>query len=937
MHRLLQRQLAKARRPDGSLDPDVLVSLVGRAYEEHDEQRAFEAHTHQVMALELEELNQSLAAEAQARVEQILRGMRDGVLVCDDTGAIVSLNAAAADLFGLPESALQGTRFGDRLEVDAEQRLGDAAFAARIVRPNGTRIPVEVTTSETRIGTSLSRIAIARDVSERRSQEAALRESRAFLSSIIDNIPIGIVTKSVASGMRVVQWNLASARMYDITQDEAMGRVGSELSNHELVNVAAIHEAKAMECRQPVFAFGERFTTRGGRDLILDLQFIPLLDELGGVSHIVSIADDVTQRVNAERRLQHQQIMLQAAQSIAKLGSGLIDVRTRDAVLSDEMHDLLDVPGGTKTTLDDYLDVVHPDDMAAVQAALAELGQGKPISLEHRLRLSSGVVRYVAVHAIVSEYDAERRPRTLITTLQDVTRQRMDQNALLQAKDQAEAANRAKSAFLATMSHEIRTPMNGVLGMTSLLLDSALDPKQKRYADLIKFSAENLLVIINDVLDVSKIEAGRMEIGEAEFNLAELCDGVLERVRPRADAKGLALALEVVGALPPALQGDGPRIRQVLVNLAGNAVKFTEKGSVTIQVAATDEGPHRRHLRFAVKDTGIGIAPGAQERLFQEFMQVDDSATRRFGGTGLGLAISKKLVELMGGEIGVESEPEKGSTFWFTLNLAVLTARPQTLRASRHGCTVAPASQARLGARILVAEDNAVNQLVVEGYLTEAGHQVTLVADGYEALERVRQGAFDLLVIDMQMPVMDGLEATRAIRALGGVAANLPIVMLTANAMDSDRRRGMEAGVDDYLAKPIDRQALIEAVQRLTLHTDLPSLLTRPPEINDGQFGDLLHTLGPARLGVLLGKAKLSLDAQLLEVESGASCGDQARVARAAHTLRGAAGSIGLAAASRLAHALEDGAENARDLVERLRAEVHAGLAVLEQRVQVAS
>ncbi|NOU29292.1 MAG: response regulator [Polyangiaceae bacterium] len=934
MHRLLQRQLAKARRPDGSLDEDALIALVDRAYKEQDDQRSFETYTQETMARELEELNQSVTAEAQARVDQILRGMRDGVLVCDDSDTIVSLNAAAAELFGLPEKDLVGARLGDRLEVEAEQRPGSAAFSARIVRPDGVRVPVEVTSSETRIGTTLSRVAIARDVSERRNQEAALRESRAFLSSIIENIPIGIVTKEVGAGMRIVQWNQAASRMYDIAPGEAIGRVASELSCGDLADATDAHEGEVRTTRQPVFVFGERCVSHTGRELIMDRQFIPLLDDQGAVSHIVMISDDVTERVNADRRLQHQQIMLSAAQSIAKLGSCLIDVPSGESVLSDQMHDLLEIPGGTRTSLEDYIDAVHPEDHAAVSAALADLYRGRSMSLEHRLRMPEGAIKYVSVHGVVSEYDAENLPRTIITTLQDVTLQKMDQNALLLAKDQAEAANRAKSAFLATMSHEIRTPMNGVLGMTSLLLDSALDAKQQRYASLIKFSAENLLVIINDVLDVSKIEAGRMEIDEGDFSPAELCDGVVELVRPRAEAKGLSIALDVVGALPASLRGDGPRIRQILVNLAGNAVKFTDKGAVTIQVTVAEDGAHRRRLRFAVKDTGIGIPPAAQARLFQEFMQVDDSATRRFGGTGLGLAISKKLVELMGGEIGVESAAGEGSTFWFTLNLAALTARPQTARAGRSsGATRPPVSA---GAHVLVAEDNAVNQMVVEGYLMEAGHRVTLVSNGREALERVQAETFDLLVIDMQMPEMDGLEATRAIRALGGPCADLPIVMLTANSMESDRRRGMEAGADDYLAKPIDRQALIETVQRLAL-TDLPSLLAQAPEINDGQFAQLMKALGPARLRVLLEKAKTSLDVQLVEVEHGTSAGDHDRIAKAAHALRGAAGSIGLSAASRLAQALEDGLENAPDLAKRLRAEVQAGLSVLEHRVDLAS
>ncbi len=963
MHRLLLRQIKKARRPDGSVDEAMVLDLVSRAYEEHEEERRFETHAHRTMADELESLNASIVTEAQVRVEQILQGMRDGVLICDESDRILSVNAAAEELLGRVDGGWVGRSLTERIDLQSDVRGRSGLATGTVKRPDGIQIPVEISTSEATFGASTSHIVIVRDVTERRNHEAALRESRAFLSSIIDNVPIGILTKSVRSDMRIVQWNQAAARIHELPPEEAVGRTAAQIMAPEAAKVTMEQEAEVCRTREPLVVRSVRKRSRSGREFILDKRFVPLVDERGEVSHIVTIFDDVTEKHDAERTLEQQRIMLQAAQAIAKLGSCSVNVATGEAVLSEEMHDLLGVPRGAKTSLQDYLDAAHPDDAPQVVSGLSQLLEGNPMFLEHRLRMPDGTIKHVAVHGIVSERDESGKPRSLITTLQDVSREKLDQLALRVAKDQAEAANRAKSAFLATMSHEIRTPMNGVLGMTSLLLDTQLDDKQKRYANLIKFSAENLLVIINDVLDVSKIEAGRMVLDEGDFDLAELCDGVVELVRPRADAKKLTLTLTMSGTPPAMLRGDGPRLRQVLVNLAGNAVKFTDAGSVNIHVELRQQQGDRCRLRFAVSDSGIGIPEVEQAKLFREFVQVDGSATRRFGGTGLGLAISKKLVELMGGSIGVESEAGSGSTFWFEVELTAVAARHASTRPTRSSHPSRPLrspprphaarssvrpSSVHGPANVLVAEDNAVNQMVVQGYLEDAGHRVTLAGNGREALEMARRGSFDLVFMDMQMPEMDGLEATRAIRTGGGAVARTPIVMLTANAMECDRQRGLDAGADEYLAKPIDRRALLDAVERLVFGTEpvsagsprapaVPVVDTVPPrEVNQGQVTDLLTALGPETLRALIGRARSTLDGQLRQVDAASSRGDRNELVKVAHALRGAVGSIGLVTASKLAGALEAGAADTPHIAKRLREEVRDGLEMLEERVAAA-
>ncbi|MGZ3404243.1 MAG: ATP-binding protein, partial [Phenylobacterium sp.] len=537
----------------------------------------------------------------------------------------------------------------------------------------------------------------------------------------------------------------------------------------------------------------------------------------GGVYALKGISENITELANARdaaRRgeLKMKKARLQAQQNAQRLAVAL-EAAEAGAYEIDHVNktfwaspEFVKLTGQDNATYEDAIQLrfpgFHPDDLDHVRDSFRALhtGRGRSGTFEVRIVRPDGETRWVRVSHHLKVGRGGRWLKA-VGLIQDFDERKRQEIALLEAQRAAEAASEAKAAFLANMSHEIRTPMNGVMGVLHLLKSEPLSEGGRHMLDEALSCGQMLAELLNDVIDFSKIEAGRLELAYEPVDPQGLAEGVLRLLKPIADGKGLAMLLEAAPELGW-VKADPVRLRQALFNLVGNAVKFTERGSVKVKCFA----PRPGRLRFEVIDSGVGIPAEAQARIFQRFDQGDASTTRRFGGSGLGLAITQKLAEMMAGEVGFVSEEGLGSTFWFEI-----AAEP----AQAVAATADVLEPVLEGLRILVVEDNATNRMIATKLLESLGAEVETAADGYLGVEAAERGDFHLILMDVQMPGIDGLEAARRIRALGGAAAETPIVALTANVLAHQRRAYLDAGMDGVVGKPISPGVLLREIARL--------------------------------------------------------------------------------------------------------------------------
>jgi len=755
--------------------------------------------------------------------------------------------------------------------------------------------------------------------------------------ALFERSPLAMTLRSL-DGPPLFDCNEAALRLYLASREQLEDSTLAELAPDDQPDGAASSVVMACLLARVVEGGAARVEWRArrfdGTEFTADLR-IAVVELADGRRAVQTMLDDISERKEAEAALVRR---LEATGAMEERYRTLVE-GSRDAIL------MMDLDGNclfvssaitamTGYTPDEWLRRGRPRDRAQPESrdrietmagAIRESGEVPPGPVEWSFdREDGGVIHVEGVRSPI--YDKSGRVIGKQIVVRDVTeRRRIDEMRraaeleLARAKEEAVAASAAKSAFVANMSHELRTPLNGLIGMVDLLSRTALDDRQRRYVEVAHGSAGLLLSVINDILDLSKIEAGKLELERSEFFLLEALVDVASMLALTAEQKGLSLNCVPDPSMAIDVVGDPSRFRQVLMNLVSNAVKFTDAGEVTVTARAEDEVDGRVRVRVEVRDTGIGIAPEMREMLFRPFSQADPSATRKHGGSGLGLAICRELVVRMGGDIGVQSEPGLGSTFWFTASIErALAVEPGTKRSRRPA--PARSRQARTDGppvRVLLVEDTPINAEVVGEILRTGGYAFDLVSDGLQAVEAVRRAAYDVVLMDCQLPVLDGYEASRRIRALeasGELAPGrerLRILALTASATVEDQARAQRAGMDNHIAKPVDAARLLSAV------ADLAGPASAPPSVDR----DRPESEGVPVLDLKVALARLQgnrglLDRIIVHFRSEAAAGvrqlrqaiercDKVSLAYAAHRLRGQASSLDAEALVRALRALE--------------------------------
>ncbi len=857
-------------------------------------------------------------AVSQQRLDTIVSSLDDVIWSGDPaTSRLIYMSPAAEKIYGVPVEEFyrdsrkwhQSVHPEDREKASRYTALlherGSVSMEYRIVRPNGEVrwVSDRGTLAKDEAGRAVRLDGIVVDITEQKRAEGALLESRQRLQSIIQGAPI-------------ILYAVDSSETFTLAEGRGLGDVKQRAESLVGRSIQDVYTGNPVMLRDWRRALGgEVFSTtveEGG--FIFEMRFSHVKGEDGRRRGAVAVGTDITARQLAQEALRESEdrfrrLASATSEGVAILRRGLI-TDANDVLCHMFGYRRLELIGRSPGDLlaPEFrrdLDEIHSYNNDSLEMlGVRKDGSTFPIEFSERSTLQESIHSRVLV-------------------LRDITLQKRALEEFRRAKESAEQAARIKSEFLANMSHEIRTPLNAVLGIADLLAHTNLSPAQREYVGTIRNSGRGLLDVINDILDFSKIEAGKLELESIPFRPSDVLAEVRELLELRAVEKGLHLDTSIDAAVPAAVKGDPARLRQVLLNLINNAIKFTERGGITVHAErAQGDAAEETVIRFSVVDTGIGIPPERLERLFQPFSQVDSSTTRKYGGTGLGLAISRQLVEAMGGGLLATSELGKGSRFSFTVRFGTVADLPITPISlspdSRAGDVLrTPVPIPSEFARILLVEDNEINQVVAQKMLLQMGHAIDTVANGREALERLRARRYDLVLMDIQMPEMDGYETTREIRRLEGEIRNVPIVAMTANAMKGDAEKCYAAGMDGYVSKPISLDTLRQVLKSY-LQDAAPAVSAvptpkpaSPPEEPVVNVGRLVTVLGkdPANHAPVLRLFLKDGEDRMRQLESLLGSGDLARVKLVSHALKGASGNVGADGLARVLGPLEWAAE----------------------------
>ncbi|UEM22345.1 PAS domain S-box protein [Skermanella mucosa] len=930
------------------------------------------------------------AGQELARMAELYRGVLDeqqdliSRFLPDTT--LTYLNDAYARMLGGTPGSLVGRRFADTLPASDRERVV-TLFGSRTALGDGDS-PVMVNENAVvtasgeqrwirwrnvaladRAGRIEGYQSVGTDVTDRKLAQDGMRTAQQSLRDVIDSISEGFALYDADDRLVLYNDNYVAATPQLAAFDSPAGVTFEEIlragiARREIPDAGADREAWVAE-RVAAHRFPPETPTE---QRLPDGRHFRVSERRTRDGGIVCILTDITPLREQEAKVRESERRLRL---LADSATDIICLHAPDTTI------LYVSPSCEKQLGRAPADMVgrrlgefiHAGDLPLIERKHAEMMDGLPGPAVFRLRHSDG--RWLWFESVAGRLEGTPEGHGgLLTAMREVSERVRYEQELREASDRlaaqavelrklaidldaarrvAEQASDAKSQFLAMMSHELRTPMTGVMGMVDLLMGTPLSGEQRGYVQTLAASAGILLTILNDVLDFSKIEAGQLQMETIPFDLRRTVADVIQLFAGRAAEKRLRLTADIPAGAPSVVSGDPTRLRQVLFNLVGNAIKFTAAGSVRVRLAEfRDEEGDRVLLRFEVTDSGMGMTEEQRSRLFEAFVQADTTTTRRFGGTGLGLAICKRLVEAMDGEIGVRSALVKGSVFHFTVRLG-------RSRAELPPPEPAPAAPAAAGrrARVLLAEDNEVNRLMVVRMLERLGHRVDAVEDGRAAVEAARRGGYDLILMDMQMPVLDGASATREIRALPGPAGRVPIAALTADVVSGNRERYLEAGLDGYFTKPIDWSALASAIAALTHGTgkageaeeggtppdgagDCPpepgtDLLVELPLIDAGRLDELRAAVGES-YAMMMEMFPDSAREELAALRTALDSGDAGSSRRAAHSLKGVAASFGATRVQAIAHLLEDAdhpPEEAFRLLARLESALEDTLAAL--------